>query len=445
MQEDNASKTPQPNPRQPAATNDSDARSRKSPGGKMFVFLILFLLVGAGVYWVIHQRSAAAAKPVGGRGALPPVPVVACMVEQKDVPLYRDGLGTVQPFNMVTVRVRVDGQIQKIAFKEGQDVVENEVLAQIDPQPFLTQVRQNEAKKNQDTAQLSNARIDLARNEELLKQKIVAQSVYDTAKALVDQLDATVKADQAAIDSAQVQLNYTTVKSPINGRTGIRQVDTGNIVHANDANGLVTISQLKPISVVFTLPEQNLGEIHKQQLAQGELKVLAVERDNKTLLSEGKLAVIDNQIDTTTGTIKLKATFPNEDLMLWPGQFVNARLLVTVRTNGLVVPASVVQQGPEGAFAFIINEDQTVKMQPIKVASIDNGVALIDEGLQAGERVVMDGQYKLQNGSKIQVGQPGGRPGGQNSSAGKSGKAKGDPGDMKNGKPGAGRTNAEPQ
>jgi membrane fusion protein, multidrug efflux system len=441
MQEDNASKPTQPSPK-PTIIQPN---VRKSGAGKLFIFLIIALVIGGGVYWVLHQRQSAKAqtgasggKGPGGRGGPQgPVPVVAGTVVQKDVPIYRDGLGTVQAYNMVTVRVRVDGQIQKIDFREGQDVVEGDVLAEIDPQPFLTLVRQSEAKKNQDAAQLSNARIDLARNEELLKQKIVAQSVYDTAKALVEQLDATVKADQAAIDSAQVQLNYTTVRSPINGRTGIRQVDIGNIVHANDANGLVTISQLKPISVVFTLPEQNLGEIHKQQLAQGELKVLAVERDNKTLLAEGKLAVIDNQIDTTTGTIKLKATFPNEDLMLWPGQFVNARLLLTVRTNGVVVPASVVQQGPEGAFAFIINDDQTVKMQPVKVASIDNGIALIDEGLEAGERVVVDGQYKLQNGSKVQVGPPAGSPsGGRDSSGGKSGKSKGDPGNLRSSKPG---------
>ncbi|EEF57569.1 efflux RND transporter periplasmic adaptor subunit [Pedosphaera parvula] len=464
MQEDKASKQP-PSHTVPIQVrrNSSPSQRPKSLGGSIFTWLILILIVGAGVFWVIHQRKSSTDQAgkggSGGRGAGGPVPVVAGTVEQKDVPIYLDGLGTVQALNTVTVHVRVDGQLQKVAFKEGQDVIVDEVLAEIDPQPFLTQVRQTEAKKNQDIAQLANAKIDLQRNEELVKQKIVAQSIDDTAKALVDQLDAAVKADQAAIDSAQVQLNYTTVRSPIAGRTGIRVVDAGNIVHATDANGLVVITQLKPISVMFTLPEQNLGEIHKQQLASGELKVLAVERDNKTVLAEGKLAVIDNQIDTTTGTIKLKATFPNDDLQLWPGQFVNTRLLLTVQTNGLVVPASVVQQGPEGAFAFIINDDQTVKMQPVKVGRIDNGIALISEGLQAGEHVVVDGQYKLQNGSKVQAGQAGETKGGGRQATGGTGdqktggeadKKRGEPGNYQKGKPGDGkagnrRTNSEPQ
>ncbi|MDB6124107.1 MAG: efflux transporter, family, subunit [Pedosphaera sp.] len=434
-------------PKSSTAQREPLHSAQHKPGtGKLFIWLIIIFLVGLGVFWVMRQRknSTGAGKGgPGGKGMTGPVPVVAGTVAQKDVPIYLDGLGTVQALNTVTVRVRVDGQLQKVAFNEGQDVVEGDILAELDPQPFLTQVRQNEAKKSQDEAQLANANIDLKRNEELLKQKIVAQSVYDTAKALAHQLAATVNADQAAIDSAQVQLNYATVKSPINGRTGIRLVDVGNIVHANEANGLVVITQLKPISVVFTLPEQNLGEIHKQML-QGDLKVLAVERDNKTVLAEGKVAVIDNQIDTTTGTIKLKATFPNEDLKLWPGQFVNARLLLTTRKNGLVVPASVVQQGPEGAFAFVINDDQTVKMQPIKVGRTDNGVAMIDEGLTAGEHVVVDGQYKLQNGSKIQVGQPGGKQAG-NPSEGKSGRNNGGNGKPGEGKSGKGRTNAEAQ
>jgi membrane fusion protein, multidrug efflux system len=452
MQEDIASKPPlkKEKPQQSGGYTLPDHGN--GSGGKIFVWLIVLILIGAGVFWVVRQRKTAA-QPVGkgGRGAMGPVPVVAGTVEQKDVPIYMDGLGTVQALNTVTVRVRVDGQLQKVAFKEGQDVTRGQVLAEIDSRPFQTQVQQNEAKMNQDAAQLANAKIDLERNDQLLKQKIVAQSVYDTAKALVDQLDAAVKADQAAIDSAKVQLDYATVKSPITGRTGIRLVDEGNIVHATDSNGLVVITQLKPISAVFTLPEQALGEIHKQQLGQGELKVLAVDRDNKTVLEEGTLAVIDNQIDTTTGTIKLKATFPNEDLKLWPGQFVNVRLLLNVRKNGLVVPASVVQQGPEGAFAFIINDDQTVKSQPIKVARIDNGVALIDEGLQAGQPVVVDGQYKLQNGSKIQTGPAGGGQRGGKSgiaeTAGKEGATDsgGRHGKSADGKGGTHRTNSEAQ
>ena len=336
----------------------------------------------------------------GPGGSNAPVAAIIGTVTQKDVPIYLDGLGTVQAFNTVTVRSRVDGQLKKLSFKEGEDVRAGELLAQIDPDPFRTQVEQLEAKKAQDEAQLSFARVELKRNADLLAQKIVSQEVYDTQKAQVDQLVALVKSDQAAIDNAKVQLNYTTIEAPISGRTGIRFVDEGNIIHSADSNGIVILTQLKPISVIFTLPEQSLGEIQRQQ-SQGAMTVVAVDRDNRTQLDEGQLAVFDNQIDTTTGTIRLKATFPNANLKLWPGQFVNARLLLAVHTNGIVVPASVVQRGPEGAYAFVVNNDMSVKMTPVKVAQIDQGQALIDSGLTAGQRVVVDGQYKLQPGSKV--------------------------------------------
>ncbi|HEY6166438.1 MAG TPA: efflux RND transporter periplasmic adaptor subunit, partial [Verrucomicrobiae bacterium] len=332
-----------------------------------------------------------------------PVPVVAGTAAEKDVPIYLDGLGTVQAFNTVTVHVRVDGQLQKVAFTEGQDVRAGDLLAQIDPEPFKAMLEQADAKKHEDEAQLANARIQLNRNAALLAQKILAQQDYDTQKALVDQFEASVRADQAAIDNARVQLNYTTITSPIDGRTGIRLVDQGNIVHANDPSGLVVITQLRPISVVFTLPEQTLNGISEQR-ASGELAALAVGRDNKSVLGEGKLAVIDNQIDTTTGTIKLKATFPNTELRLWPGQFVNVRLLLTTRKNGIVVPASVVQRGPQGPYAFVIGDDMSVQMKPVKVAQIEAGEALIDDGLRPGERVVVEGQYRLQAGSRVKPG-----------------------------------------
>jgi multidrug efflux system membrane fusion protein len=348
------------------------------------------------------RRSNAAGKTAGD--LIPAVPVVAGRVEQKDVPIYLDGLGTVQAFNAVTVRVRVDGQLMKVAFTEGQDVKAGDLLAVIDPAPFRAALEQAEAKKAQDEAQLVNARIELERN--ISASNAVARQVVDTQRALVDQLAAQVKADVAAIDSAQIQLAYTTVTSPIDGRTGVRLVDQGNIVHATDANGLVVVTQLKPISVVFTLPEQTLQSI-RQEHAAGPIEVLAVGRDNRTVLATGTLAVIDNQIDPTTGTIRMKATFPNDDLRLWPGQFVNARLLLMTRKNGLVVPATVVQRGPDGPYAFVIRPDQTVVMQPIKVAQIENGEALIDAGLQPGEEVVVDGQYRLQAGSKVKLVTPG--------------------------------------
>ncbi len=346
---------------------------------------IKYVIGLACVLWVLTgcRPGAATGKPAG----LPPVPVVAGRVAQKDVPIYLDGLGTVQAFNAVTIHARVDGELKKVAFTEGQDVKAGDLLAQIDPDPYRTALAQVEA-------QLANARIELERD--LSAASAVAKQVIDTQQALVNQL-------AAAADSARVQLNYTTITSPIDGRTGVRLVDQGNIVHANDANGLVVVTQLKPISVVFTLPEQNLQAIRKEH-STGDIEVIAVDRDNRTVLATGKLAVIDNQIDPTTGTIRLKATFANDDLQLWPGQFVNAWLLLTTRKGGLVVPASVVQRGPEGAYAFVIKPDQTVAVQPVKVAQIENGEALIDEGLQAGQSVVVDGQYRLQPGSKVKLG-----------------------------------------
>jgi multidrug efflux system membrane fusion protein len=364
---------------------------------------LLVVLLAGGLLAGCKRQTAAEAgggRPAGG------VPVVAGVVEQKDVPIYLEGLGTAQAFNTVTVRSRVDGEVHRIAFVEGQEVHAGDLLAQIDPAPFQAELDQSIAKKAQDEAQQAVAKITLSRDKELLASKILAQQDYDTQLALVDQLQATVKGDQAAIDSARVQLAYTTIISPLDGRTGIRQVDQGNIVHANDANGLVIITQLRPISVVFTLPEQNLGRI-QERLATGEaLSTIALGRDDHTVLGEGKLAVIDNQIDTSTGTIRLKATFPNDDLKLWPGQFVNLRLLLETRKAGVVVPASVVQRGPDGTFAFVIGEDLSAVVRPIKVAQVQQNEALIDEGLNPGERVVVDGQYKLQAGAKVKLDQP---------------------------------------
>lgn len=360
-----------------------------------------------GLLWAVHSYRAAAAAKVAAsaRSAIPEVPVIEGNVQQKDVPIYLDGLGTVQAYNTVTIHVRVDGELKKVAFVEGQDVHAGDLLAQIDPDPYSTALEQAEAKKLQDEAQLANARLDLKRYADLYQQKIATQQTYDTQKALVDQLVATVQTDQAAIDSAKVQLNYTTVVSPLDGRTGIRLIDQGNIAHATDTNGLVVVTQLKPISLIFTLPEQTLGQIQNVGPA-SDITVLAVDRDNSTVLGQGTLAVIDNQIDTSTGQIRLKANFPNDNLRLWPGQFVNARLLLSTRRNGLVVPASVVQRGPDGPYAFVIRDDNTVEVRPVKVAQIERGEALIDDGLKSNERVVVDGQYKLQVGSHVKPSAP---------------------------------------
>ncbi len=329
---------------------------RSGAAKRIIIGVVCLLVVGASVWGYTRRQAAASKQAAMAKMGQPPVPVVVATVAEKDVPVYLDGLGTVQAFNTVTVHVRVDGQLKKVAFTEGQDVKAGDVLAEIDPDPFQAALGQAKAKKGQDQALLDNAKLDLKREVDLYAAKIDSQQVYDTQKALVDQYDAAVKADQAAIDSAQVQLNYCEVTSPIDGRTGIRPVDQGNIVHATDANGVVVITQLRPISVIFTLPEQELEQIHNQMGTQaGELKVLAVGRDNGSVLDEGSLGVIDNQIDTTTGTIRLKGNFPNEKLALWPGQFVNVRLLVNIRKNGLTVPATAIQRGPDGAYVFVIS------------------------------------------------------------------------------------------
>jgi multidrug efflux system membrane fusion protein len=378
----------------------------------MKTFILLIFLAACG-YAAWHFRPPPPSPAAGARGGkpgdMPPVPIVDGKVEKKDISIYLNGLGNVQGFNTVTVRSRVDGQLNKIAFAEGQDVRAGDLLAEIDPKPFQAALDQTLARKKQNEAQLANAKLDMERNIILIEQKAIPQQRVDTQKALVAQLEATVKADEAAVESARVQLSYTTITSPIDGRIGLRLVDQGNVVHATDQTGIVVISQLKPISVVFTLPEKHLQDIQRE-MGKGKLAVVALGRDNETKLGEGTLSVVDNQIDMTTGTIKLKATFPNEALQLWPGQFVNARLLLTLRKDGTVVPAAVVQRGPDSTYAFVIKEDQSVEMRSIKVSQFEDGYALIEDGLKVGERVVVDGQYRLQPGSRVKTGASGKGP-----------------------------------
>jgi multidrug efflux system membrane fusion protein len=388
----------EPRSLEPREQNRTPPQAKQTRRG---LWIIIALVVAAMVVgWMIARsiRSPAAASSAARPGNIP-VPVVVGTVTTKNVPIYLNGLGTVEAFNTVTVHSRVDGQLIKVAFTEGQEVHTGDLLAVIDPAPYQAAFDQAAAKKAQDEAQLANARLDLERYANLLKTESVTQQTYDTQQALVNQLTATIKADEGALAAARVNLDYTAIVAPIDGRVGIRLLDQGNVVRAADVNGLVVLTQLRPISVVFTLPEQVLTQLHPQTDAPFE--VLAVARDNTNVLARGMSAVVDNQVDTTTGTIKLKATFPNDDLSLWPGQFVNARLHLSTRTNGVVVPASVVQRGPEGAFAFVLNDDQSVAMHSLKVAQIENGVALIDDGLTAGQRVVVDGQYKLQPGSHV--------------------------------------------
>ncbi|HXB02304.1 MAG TPA: efflux RND transporter periplasmic adaptor subunit [Opitutaceae bacterium] len=331
------------------------------------------------------------------------VPVVAGKVQSRDTPIFLDGIGTAVAFNTVTVHAQVDGLLQSVAFHEGQDVLAGDLLAVIDPRTFQAQADEAKAKKAQDQAQLDNAQTTYDRSHTLLAKGMIDQQTVDTQKAAVDQFSAAVQADDAAIEQASVQLGYTRIVAPISGRAGIRQIDAGNVIHATDTNGLGVITQLKPISVIFTLPQQNWPQIQQLTSSDSKLAVVAFDRDSRAPIDQGVLSVVDNQIDTTTGTIKLKATFPNDKLALWPGQFVNVRLLVETRKNGLTVPASVIQRGPQGSYAFVIKADSTVEVRLVQVAQIDGGVALIDQGLEPGEQVVVDGQYKLQDGSSVTI------------------------------------------
>ncbi len=362
------------------------------------------------------NREAAAGGGRGRGGAGGIVMVEAGRVAAKDTPIYLDGIGTVQAFNTVTVHPQVGGVLQRIAFTEGQDVKAGDLLAVVDPRTYQAQFDQARAKKAEDDAQLNNARTTYQRNASLLAKGLIDQQTIDTEKSSMDQFSATVQADEAAAEQAQVMLGYTRVTSPIDGRTGIRMVDQGNVVQTTDPGGIVVITQLRPISVVFTLPQQDWPQVQKLIASGTKLSVLAF-GDAATPLDEGTLAVVDNQIDSATGTIKAKASFPNEHLALWPGQFINIRLLVQTRKDGIVVPASVVQRGPQGAYAFVIQDNSTVKAVPVQVAQIDSGVALIDKGLTVGQQVVVDGQYKLEDGSKVGLATPAAAKGGRRATA----------------------------
>jgi multidrug efflux system membrane fusion protein len=323
---------------------------------------------------------------MGGGG---PVPVVSGRVEQKDMPIYLDGLGTVQAFNTVTVHTRVDGNLVQVKFTEGQDVKTGDLLAVVDPKPY-------QAALDQAKAQSALDQVTLQRQADLRARNVIAPQDYDTAVA-------NAQKSQAAAEAAQVNLDYCYIKSPIDGRTGVRLVDIGNVVHAADQTGIVVITQMHPISVTFTLPETNLQSILNAGGANGGLQVTALDRGNTATLDQGTLAVVDNEIDPATGTVKLKATFPNNDLKLWPGKFVNARLILTTQKGAAVVPTSVVQRGPQGTYAYVIKPDKTAEMRPIKIGQTEGNYVLIESGLQPGEDVVVDGQYKLQPGARVEA------------------------------------------
>jgi multidrug efflux system membrane fusion protein len=350
----------------------------------------------------IAAREAAAKAGRGLRGDAP-VPVLAAAAKKADVPVWFDGVGSSRALNTVTVRAQVDGKLTHVNFKEGQDVEQDFVLAEIDATIYQAQYDQAVAKKAMDEAQLANARIDLERYAKLSQSNAGPRQQLDTQRALVAQLEAQAQADQGAIDNAKAVLSYTKIVAPLSGRTGLRQVDPGNIVHAADTTGIVVITQVRPIAVVFMLPQQRLAEVNRA-FARGPLSVEALGDDNRTVIDRGVLTVIDNQVDQTTGTVKLKAEFPNAALQIWPGQFVNVKLLVDTLREVVVVPSAAVQRGPNGTFAYVAEDDGTASVRPVTVAQQDDVQAVIAAGIEGGERVVTTGFAQLTDGAKITIG-----------------------------------------
>jgi membrane fusion protein, multidrug efflux system len=395
---------------------------------RIIQLLIAGLVIGGvvAVYYMPQWLPATPAQ-VGGKGggkkgagggtSTDPVPVLAFVAQSADVPVYIDGVGTAKALNTVTVRAQVDGKVINISFTEGQDVPKGFVLAKIDPVTYQAAYDQTVAKKAQDEAQLANAKLDFERYTRLAATNAINKQQLDTQKALVAQLQAQVNLDQAAIDNARAILSYTDVIAPIAGRTGIRLVDEGNLVRAADTTGIVILTQLRPIAVFFSLPQQNLPDLTKG-MAEGPLPVDAFGADNTTPLDRGKVVVIDNQVDQTTGTVKLKGEFPNANLQLWPGQFVNVRVLIDTLRGVVVVPTAAIQRGPNGTFVYVVKDDSTVTVRRVAITQQDDRQAVIGRGLQVGERVVTTGFARLTEGTQVTVssaqdaGQvtPGGQP-----------------------------------
>ena len=365
----------------------------------------ILVIIGGLVVWRGGVPGFGAKAAVSDKGP-PPVPVTVGAASLRNMPVYVEGLGSVQAFNTVSVKSRVDGQIVQVFFREGQEVKVGDSLFQIDPRPFQNAIQQAEATKEKDEAQLQSAQLDLDRAAKLLTPGFQTRQGYDQQKATVGQLQASIKADQALIAAARLNLDYSLVKSPIEGRTGQRVVDIGNFVQMAQGANLVTITQMRPIFVSFTVPAERLDAIRKNQ-GQGHLKVIAYAMDDKTRLAEGELTLIDNQVDQATGTVHLKAQFDNEGEPLWPGAFVNARIVLSTRENAVTVPEVAVMEGPNGAYVYAVADNDTVKRRPVKVAATQEGVSVIGEGLQSGERIVVEGQYRLTDGAKVKIGAPG--------------------------------------
>ncbi|HSJ01858.1 MAG: efflux RND transporter periplasmic adaptor subunit [Verrucomicrobium sp.] len=370
---------------------------------RWFFALILVGALGAAVVWRARSSSTANKAP-DGRGAGSQAALVSTAdAVSRDVPVWLSGIGTVQAYNTVTVRPRVSGTLDQVNFSEGGMVKQGDVLAQIDPRPYRSTLAQAQAKKAQDEAQLTNARLELTRVQNLVKNNAVSQQVLDQSQAAMAGLTAQVQADQAALDAAQLDLDFTTLRAPIAGRTGVRLVDAGNVVTANQGAGVVVVTQLKPISLVFTLPQQHLPMLRRHMQPGAANLVAQAMNDDGTVLDEGQLELIDNQIDSATGTLRLKATFANDKLALWPGQFVSARVLVETHKAAVVVPTEAIQPGLDGPFVYVVKADSTVEARTLKTGIAFEGTTIVDEGLKLGDKVVREGQSKLKPGAKVTV------------------------------------------
>ena len=412
-------------------------KAKPKKKSRWVTWLVVIIILGIGGYFV-RQRLAAKADPsavagAGARGANAPVPVVVAVARKGALPVHLAGLGSVSPLNTVTVKSRVDGQLIKVAFQEGQFVKAGDLLAEIDPRPFEVVLAQMNAQYARDDAQYNNAKVDEARYQDLFKQGVIPQQQLATQTALVKQYAGVLKADQAQIDNAKLQLSFTKITAPIGGRLGLRQVDAGNMIHAADQNGLVVITQVQPIAVLFPIPEDSLKEVLRRLRSGEHMPVEAYDRSGQNKIATGKLQTVDNEIDQTTGTVRLKAVFDNKDNALFPSQFVNVSLLVDIKQDKVLIPSVAIQRGPKGTFVYVVKDDQTVEVKDVKTGITEGADTAIDEGLNGGESVVTDGTDKLRSGAKVVISQPGGRGGGQKNDSGGAGDDTKAPSDKKGG------------
>jgi multidrug efflux system membrane fusion protein len=401
---------------------------------RIWIIVLLLACIASGAYYYYTRDSGVAAtegtaasaakgkgKGKGGANAGQPVPIVAAPARTADVNVYLSGLGTVTPLATVTVRSRVDGQLMRVSFREGQLVKAGELLAEIDPRPFQVQLTQALGQLAKDQALLKNAMIDLERYRTLFQQDSIAKQQLDTQAALVRQYEGTIKADQGQVDSARLQLTYSRVTAPLTGRIGLRQVDPGNIVRSSDTNGLVVITQLQPVSVIFTIAEDNVATVMRRLKAGDKLPVDAWDRAEKNKLAGGALLTVDNQIDPATGTVKLRAQFSNDDFSLFPNQFVNARMLIDTLHGATVVPTASIQRGSQGTFVYVVNPDNTVTVRPVKLGPTQGEIVAVEAGVTPGELVVTDGADRLREGARVQIADRSPRP--DKAGAGKGGGA----------------------